>query len=113
MDAPYRPQQGLFRSILTLRYDEERYGLLITDNLSGFYSHQNWGLEPHRFRIEVRKDKYKLFIDDNYTSKESTAPGPFVPGSQNVRLMIGGTVERKDKQHAITQFTKFKVYYID
>jgi len=104
---------GTFRSILAVRYDTEKYGILITSgDLAGAYDHKSWGPEPHRFRIEVRGDKYKLFIDANYTSRETIAPGPLIPGSKTIKFVLGNDIDQTPNRHAITQFTKFKVYYI-
>jgi hypothetical protein len=110
-EADYRGG-GRFRFTLSIRGETGSAMVITTPELSGEYSTKNWGNEPHKLKVEVTGNRCRLLIDQNYVSKWAQATSP-AAGIKSLTLLLGNSTDRFDKQHAVTQFRRFKISYTD
>lgn len=101
---------GTLRVMVTHNYGSEHgAGFIITvPELSGHYTTLNWGNEPHRFKLLVKGNRCRLFIDGNYSSPWAWSTGG-VRGKRRVSFMLGNRVPPMSKQHPITRYKWVKI----
>ena len=101
---------GTLRVMVTHNYGSEHgAGFIITaPEISGHYTTLNWGNEPHRFKLLVKGNRCRLFIDDSYTSPWTWSTGG-VRGKRRVSFMIGNRIPPMAKQHPITRYKWVKI----
>ncbi|PID57426.1 hypothetical protein CSB45_07865 [candidate division KSB3 bacterium] len=101
---------GILRVILTHNYGSEHgAGFIITvPEISGHYTTLNWGNEPHRFKLQIKGNRCRLLIDNNYTSPWTWSAGG-VRGRHRVSFMIGNRIPPMAKQHPITRYRWVKI----
>ena len=105
---------GVFRIILGDRKNilDQGGAFLITHAaLAGAYSMENWGSEPHEFKVLLDGNRCQLNID-SFSSNFAAAPYS-ISGQRRINLVIGnrepGALGRGEG--AVTRFNKFKVQY--
>lgn len=105
---------GLFRLILGDRrniLDEGGAFLITHSSISGNYSMENWGSEPHEFKVSLSGGSCQLEID-SFNSRPASARYS-ISGQRRVTLVIGNREAESIGygQGALTRFRKFKVTY--
>ena len=101
---------GTLRVMVTHNYGSEHgAGFIITaPEISGRYTTLNWGDEPHRFKLQVKGNRCRLSLDNDYTSPWTWSSGG-VRGKRRVSFMIGNRVPPMTKQHPITRYKWVKI----
>ncbi len=101
---------GTLRVMVTHNYGSEHGAgfIITTPEISGHYTTLKWGNEPHRFKLLVKGNRCRLFVDNNYTSPWTWSTGG-VRGKGRVSFMIGNRVPPMTKQHPITRYKWVKI----